>query len=122
MSVNSSVDAISADLSENVLVQNATLHRKIGWQGAFWVASGVPALVLFSIGAIAATVGKPAWMIWAISITFGFIQAFTYAEIAQRMNLSPKTIDGYRLSVFGKLGVKSRVGLAIYALRNGMVR
>lgn len=47
---------------------------------------------------------------------------FTYAEIAQRMNLSPKTIDGYRLSVFEKLGVKSRVGLAIYALRNGMVR
>jgi amino acid transporter len=82
LSVNSSVDAISADLSDNVTAQNATLHRKIGWQGAFWVASGVPALVLFSIGAIAATVGKPAWMIWAISITFGFIQAFTYAEIA----------------------------------------
>ncbi len=82
LSVNSSVDAISADLSDNVAAQNATLHRKIGWQGAFWVASGVPALVLFSIGAIAATVGKPAWMIWAISIAFGFIQAFTYAEIA----------------------------------------
>ena len=74
LSVDSSVDAISADLSENVAAQNATLHRKIGWQGAFWVASGVPALVLFSIGAIAATVGKPAWMIWAISIAFGFIQ------------------------------------------------
>ena len=59
-----------------------TLQRKIGWQGAFWVASGVPALVLFSIGAIAATVGKPAWLVWAISIAFGFIQAFTYAEIA----------------------------------------
>lgn len=26
----------------------ATLHRKIGWAGAFWVASGMPALVLFS--------------------------------------------------------------------------
>lgn len=63
-------------------VATEALQRKIGWQGAFWVASGVPALVLFSIGAIAATVGKPAWMVWAISITFGFIQAFTYAEIA----------------------------------------
>ncbi|HSH71682.1 MAG TPA: APC family permease [Methylophilaceae bacterium] len=60
----------------------ATLHRKIGWQGAFWVASGVPALVLFSIGAIAATVGKPSWLVWMISIGFGFLQAFTYAEIA----------------------------------------
>ncbi|MEI7969894.1 MAG: APC family permease [Betaproteobacteria bacterium] len=59
-----------------------TLQRRIDWTGAFWVASGVPALVLFSIGAIAATVGKPSWLVWAISIGFGFLQAFTYAEIA----------------------------------------
>src|SRR5450830_1917472 len=59
-----------------------SLHRKIDWRGAFWVASGVPALVLFSIGAIAATVGKPAWIVWIVSILFGFIQSFTYAEIA----------------------------------------
>jgi len=59
-----------------------SLQRKIDWTGAFWVASGVPALVLFSIGAIAATVGKPSWLVWALSIGFGFIQAFTYAEIA----------------------------------------
>ena len=76
------LDAITADISGDVVAQQASLHRKISWKGAFWVASGVPALVLFSIGAIAATVGKPAWMVWAISITFGFIQAFTYAEIA----------------------------------------
>lgn len=68
-------DAMTADAS-------ASLHRKIDWKGAFWVASGVPALVLFSMGAISATVGKPAWIVWAISIAFGFIQAFTYAEIA----------------------------------------
>ena len=58
------------------------LHRKIDWTGAFWVASGVPALVLFSIGGIAATVGKASWLVWTISIIFGFIQSFTYAEIA----------------------------------------
>lgn len=76
------VDAITADLYEDVVSQNASLHRKISWKGAFWVASGVPALVLFSMGAISATVGKPAWMVWMLSIAFGFIQAFTYAEIA----------------------------------------
>ncbi len=75
MSVNTVTASQAGHASE-------TLQRKIGWQGAFWVASGVPALVLFSIGAIAATVGKPAWLVWAISIAFGFIQAFTYAEIA----------------------------------------
>jgi len=58
------------------------LHRAIGWKDAFWVASGVPALVLFSIGGIAATVGSPSWLIWTISVLFGFLQAFTYAEIA----------------------------------------
>ena len=34
------------------------LHRNIDWRGAFWVASGVPALVLFSIGGIAGTTGN----------------------------------------------------------------
>src|SRR6476646_7482327 len=59
-----------------------SLHRRIEWSGAFWVASGVPALVLFSIGGIAATVGKASWLVWTISIMFGFIHSFTYAEIA----------------------------------------
>ena len=37
---------------------------------------------------------------------------FTYNEIAGKMFLSPKTIEGYRNSLFEKLQVKSRVGLA----------
>jgi len=42
----------------------------------------VPALVLFSMGGISATVGAPAWLVWTISVLLGFAQAFTYAEIA----------------------------------------
>lgn len=42
----------------------------------------------------------------------------TYKEIAEMMFLSPKTIDGYRDSVFAKLDVKSRVGLVLFALKN----
>lgn len=45
----------------------------------------------------------------------------TYKEIAQIMKISPRTIDGYRDSLFEKLDVKSRVGLAIYAVKNGIV-
>lgn len=44
----------------------------------------------------------------------------TYKEIADVMNLSPKTIDGYRDSVFAKLHVKSRVGLVLFALKNNL--
>lgn len=41
----------------------------------------------------------------------------TYKEIADKMCLSPKTIDGYRDAVFVKLDVKSRVGLVLFALK-----
>lgn len=42
----------------------------------------------------------------------------TYKEIADKMCLSPKTIDGYRDNLFTKLNVKSRVGLVMYAIKN----
>jgi amino acid transporter len=58
------------------------LRGTLGWRDAFWLASGVPALVLFSIGGIAATVGTPSYLVWSLSVLLGFIQAFTYAEIA----------------------------------------
>ena len=61
---------------------STTLHRAIDWRGAFWVASGVPPLVLFSIGGIAGTTGKVAFLVWAVSMLMGIIQSFTYAEIA----------------------------------------
>lgn len=44
----------------------------------------------------------------------------TYKEIADRMKLSPKTVDNYRISLFEKLDVKSRVGLVLYAVKHGL--
>ena len=45
----------------------------------------------------------------------------TYKEIADKMCLSPRTIDGYRDSVFAKLNVKSRVGIVLFILKNNML-
>ena len=42
----------------------------------------------------------------------------TYKEIADKMCLSPKTIDGYRDVLFTKLNVRNRVGLVMYAIKN----
>ena len=44
-----------------------------------------------------------------------------YKDIAEKMNLSSRTIDDYRQALFTKLKVHSRVGLAMYAIRNGLV-
>ena len=49
------------------------------------------------------------------------ISELTYKEIASKMCLSPKTIDGYRASLFEKLDVKSRVGLVVYSIKYGLV-
>ena len=46
----------------------------------------------------------------------------TYNEIADVMFLSPKTVQGYRDSVFSKLNLKNRTGLVIYALKNGLFK
>lgn len=45
----------------------------------------------------------------------------TYAEISEKMYKSPKTIDGYRNSVFEKLKVKNRVGLVLLALKENWI-
>jgi len=45
----------------------------------------------------------------------------TYKEIAEKMFLSARTIDGYRDALFEKLNVKSRVGLVLYAIKNDIV-
>jgi two-component system invasion response regulator UvrY len=46
---------------------------------------------------------------------------YTYKEIADMMNLSPKTVENYRASLFEKLKVKTRVGLVMYAIKTGLV-
>jgi len=45
----------------------------------------------------------------------------TYKEIAQKMSLNPRSVDNLRDQLFIKLDVKSRVGLALVAIKNGVV-
>jgi DNA-binding NarL/FixJ family response regulator len=46
----------------------------------------------------------------------------TYKEIARKMKLSPRTIDGYRDELLKKLNVQSRIGLVIFAIKNGLYK
>jgi DNA-binding NarL/FixJ family response regulator len=45
----------------------------------------------------------------------------TYKQIASEMNLSERTIDGYRESLFQKLNVQSRVGMVLEGLRKNII-
>lgn len=44
-----------------------------------------------------------------------------YNDIADRMCVSPRTVDGYRKVVFQKMGVRTRVGMVMQATRHGLV-
>ena len=46
----------------------------------------------------------------------------TYKEIAHQMGLNPRAVDSVRDHLFEKLDVRSRVGLAMYAIKHGLVR
>ncbi len=92
-----SADTVGDTISHDV--KGHTLHRGLTWKDAFWVTSGVPAGVLFTIGGVCATVGQPAWAIWIAAITMGLIQSATYAEIS---GLFPHKSGG--ASVYGAIG------------------
>lgn len=46
----------------------------------------------------------------------------TYKEIAAEMNLSSRTVEGYRDNLFQKLGVMSRTGLVLFTIKNGICK
>lgn len=46
----------------------------------------------------------------------------TYRQIAGIMKLSERTVDGYRESLFKKFNVQSRTGMALEAIRKGLVK
>jgi DNA-binding NarL/FixJ family response regulator len=44
----------------------------------------------------------------------------TYKEIADKLFVSVRTVEGYRDTLCEKLDLKTRVGLAMYAVKNGL--
>jgi DNA-binding NarL/FixJ family response regulator len=46
----------------------------------------------------------------------------TYAQIAEQMFLSPKSVDHYREALFEKFDVKSRIGLVLFAIKNKLFK
>lgn len=46
----------------------------------------------------------------------------SYKEIADKMIVSVRTVDGYRDSIYEKLKIHSRIGLVLYAIKHKIVR
>lgn len=46
----------------------------------------------------------------------------TYEQIADRMGVSRRTVDGYRESIFEKFNIKSKTGLVLFAIKYGLIK
>jgi DNA-binding NarL/FixJ family response regulator len=56
-----------------------------------------------------------------LEVLNGLCQGLTAQEIADKMNLSKKTVEGYRTRLFSKTGTKTSVALVVCALKNKLV-
>jgi len=45
----------------------------------------------------------------------------TYKQIAEKMFLSPKTVENYREALFEKLEARTRIGIVLYAIKHKIV-
>jgi amino acid transporter len=76
---------VSADVSLSEIGERgeaSQMRRVIDWKHGFYIATGVPALVLVSIGFIATIVGPPSVLVWVLSVVIGMLMSFVFAEIA----------------------------------------
>ena len=48
-------------------------------------------------------------------------EEYTYEQIADKMFVQPRTVDGYRESIFEKFGIKSKTGLVLFALKHQLL-
>ena len=76
------------------------LRRDIDWKDAFWVASGVPPLVLFSIGGIAAAAGTPSVLVWTLSVLFGFTAISSNRMVLSSVVRTPLPFRQYTLESY----------------------
>lgn len=49
-------------------------------------------------------------------------KGYTNRQIAEQLSLSPRTVDGHRANLSGKLGLHSRVELVEYAEKHGLLK
>jgi len=56
-----------------------------------------------------------------IDVIYLLANQMTAKEIAEKLFLAPKTVEGYKNNLFVKTGTRSVVGLVLFAIQNGFI-
>lgn len=67
------------------------------------------------------TLVEPLLTLREIEIIRLIAQEVTTAEMAEKLFISEKTVETHRRNIINKLGVKNAVGVALYAVKRGLV-
>jgi DNA-binding NarL/FixJ family response regulator len=91
-------------------------------RSGFYLPDDMSVVIINEISKIGAE-QKPATVIGARELQFLELLAkgMSYKEIASKMYLSPRTLDDYKKSISKKTGIKNRIELVSYAIKNGLV-
>jgi DNA-binding CsgD family transcriptional regulator len=63
---------------------------------------------------------KPEFSQKEIDVIQYICQEMTNKEIADKLNLSIRTIEGYRDRILEKIGARNSAGIVVYAIRNNI--
>lgn len=81
---------MSEKVQDNVVDQSTHIHtesglqRTISWKEGLFIATGVPVLVLPSLGYFGTTLWSFSIVVWILSVAQGFFQCTAYGELATR--------------------------------------
>ena len=91
-------------------------------RNGFYLPDEMSGIIINEISMVGAA-HKPATVIGARELQFLELLArgMSYKEIASKMYLSPRTLDDYKKSISKKTGIKNRIELVSYAIKNGLV-
>ena len=82
-----------------------TERRRVSWQLGMAVASGMPILILLSLGPVAALAGPPSVVVWALAGLIGLAMAAPFAEL---VGLFPGQAGGIAVAAANALRPRSR--------------
>jgi DNA-binding NarL/FixJ family response regulator len=57
-----------------------------------------------------------------LEILLAFCSDLSFKEIAAQHKISTRTVQGYRNQLCNKLGLNSRIGLVLYAIKHGLYK
>ncbi|MBL0356518.1 MAG: response regulator transcription factor [Chitinophagaceae bacterium] len=107
-----------ADTEELKLAFDEVLHR------GYFYNETITRKVMQAVGQLTDSKNKTGTFINLSDREIEFLKLtcteLTYKEIADKLFVSVRTVEGYRDTLCEKLDLKTRVGLAMYAVKNGL--